>query len=105
MEIAKLYDFNLVLIIRNRESSEIYSFRSNDLFQLNIEDIISPYKCLYYTISPNNYQLTYPKSRNKLPKDIKKIKRKKERQKLRGIKRRAKLLSKGYILKERDSYR
>ncbi|PMD31608.1 hypothetical protein L207DRAFT_537071 [Hyaloscypha variabilis F] len=69
-EVADLCDFTSALIMRNRESGEIYSFISSNSFQPNIEDI-----------------LAYPKSRNKLPRDIEKIKRKKERQRLRGMRK------------------
>lgn len=54
-EMAELCDFDSALIMRNRESGEIYSFRSSDSFRPNMEDIVSPHKCLRYTISPNNY--------------------------------------------------
>jgi hypothetical protein len=61
-------------------------------------------QCLYCTTSSNNCQLAHPKSRNKLPINIEKIKRKKERQRLRGVRRRAGLLSEGRVSDERESH-
>jgi hypothetical protein len=49
VEMAKLYDFNVLLIIYNRESGEYYIFRFSDLWRLNIEDIVRPY---YSCITP-----------------------------------------------------
>jgi hypothetical protein len=103
-EMAELCDFDSALIMRNRESGEIYSFRSSDSFRPNMEDIVSPHNCLCCTISSNNRQLAHPKSRNKLPKDIEKIKRKKERQRMRGVRRRAELLSEGHASNEGYSH-
>lgn len=102
-KIAELCDLDTALVMRKRESGEIYSFRSSDSFRPNMEDIVSPYNV--YVVPPsNNCQLAHPKSRNKLPKDIEKIKRKKERQRLRGVRRRAELLSEGRASNERGSH-
>ena len=42
-EIAKLCDFNISLIIYNRESKKYYIFKSNDLWRPNIKNIVSFY--------------------------------------------------------------
>ena len=61
---------------------------------------------LYYTTSSNDYQLIYPKSQNKLLKNIKKLNKKKERRRLRRARRRAlskELLSKDQALNKDKS--
>jgi len=42
-EIAELCDFDVSLIMRNRESGEHYTFRSSESWRPNMEDIVSPY--------------------------------------------------------------
>jgi hypothetical protein len=68
-EMAELCDFDVSLIVHNRELGEYYSFRSSDLWRPNIEDVARPY---YSCIAPssNDCQLAHSKSQNKLPRYI-----------------------------------
>ncbi|KAH8799649.1 hypothetical protein F5884DRAFT_863258 [Xylogone sp. PMI_703] len=61
-EIAELCDFDMALIMRNCESGEYYTYRSRDSWRPNMEEILAD-----------------PKSQNKLPRDIEKLKKKKQR--------------------------
>jgi hypothetical protein len=105
-EIAELCDFDVSLIMRNRESGEYYTFKSSDLWRPNMEDIVRPYLFLYCTTSSNDCQLAYLKSQNKLPRDIEKLNKKKERRRSRRAKRRVsseELLSEDQALNEDES--
>jgi hypothetical protein len=42
-DMAILCDYDAALIMRNRETGELYSFRSSDSWRPNMEDIVSPY--------------------------------------------------------------